>query len=455
LKLLDGMRSLLGMKTDAEPVHASPVVREAVNDLLRTPGARIRLITATTGAPLTADVVAPIHELLAQINDLEGADPIATHLHMDQKYLWNALTEQPTTAVDLTLQLQDWGRKLEPLKIYYGRVTAADVANWFVTHGTDLLSENIRVVIPRSDISESMVATIEIEPDRFGYYNNGITLLADSIEMSPAGALNREVGFFELTKASVVNGAQTVSTLAKLVGTVFEANLAEAFVLVKCIEVPTVEDALARQITRFANTQNEVTSQDFAFLDSEQHRLVKELRSLGYEYSLRAGEVPKVDDPAKWIDVRQAAVALACASTDLGLAVTAKREVSRLFSDPKVYESLFNPGTEAMVVLRAVLVSRAVDQYLDSIEEGAEGLIAGIAIHARRVVTHVILRDMPHAVFNGSEEDFDGALLLVPSQVQLIVDALMQAFPDNSYPGNVFKNHARCASLLAEAGLAS
>jgi hypothetical protein len=90
------------------------------------------------------------------------------------------------------------------------------------------------------------------------YYNNGITILAEALEIGPGGLLNRDVGYFKLSGASIVNGAQTVSTLGSVLGTEYESQLGKAFVLVRCIEVPSDEDALGRRITRFANTQNEV-----------------------------------------------------------------------------------------------------------------------------------------------------------------------------------------------------
>lgn len=106
---------------------------------------------------------------------------------------------------------------------------------------------------------------------------------------------------------------------------------------------PKSEDNLAQQITRFANTQNEISSQDFAFLDKEQHRLVRELQVIGFEYILRSAEVPRSKHTDKVIDIRQAAIALACASSNISHAVLAKREVSRLFTDQSVYKALFNP----------------------------------------------------------------------------------------------------------------
>ena len=205
LKFLSGVKSLLGMKADDEPAHASPETKAALRDLLKTPGARIRLVTATTASDPLADAVeAPITELLGELNDLEGIDPLAVHSHLGQGELFHSISDETRPAVDIDLQMLDWGRASDPQKIYYGRVSTAEIAGWFAKHGADLFADNIRVVIPRSDINHGILQTIQEEPASFAYYNDGITVLAEAIEIGPGGALNRDVGYFKLTGASIV-----------------------------------------------------------------------------------------------------------------------------------------------------------------------------------------------------------------------------------------------------------
>lgn len=454
LKFLDGVRALLGMRSGGEPANASEEVRATIRDLLKTPGARIRLVTASTASePLSNDVETPILDLLEQLNDLEDVEPVATHVHLAQADLFRSIVDSARPAIDIELQISEWGKGNDPMKIFYGRVSAAHIAHWFRTYGTDLFAENIRVVIPRSDINEGILETIKSEPDKFIYYNNGITILANSIETGPAGLLNRETGYFKLAGASVVNGAQTVSTLGSVLGTASEENLGNAFVLVRCIEVSHEDGELGRRITRFANTQNEVSSQDFAFLDQQQHRLVQELRSLGYEYLLRAAEVPKSRDRSLVIDVRQAAVALACASPNIGHTILAKREVSRLFSDQSVYRTLFNAQTDPLLLQRVVAIASEVDEYLDAYERVNDGLNAGIAVHGRRVITHLIIHRISRDTLTDHASNIDDKLLMLREEVDNYIDAMAEVFPTNAYPGNVFKNQARVVDLLSDAGL--
>jgi AIPR protein len=454
LKFLDGVRSILGMATGSEPVHASDSTRLAVRKTLSTPGARVRLVTATTAImPLSEDVEGPIKGLLGQLNDLEETEPLATHTHMGQAKFFNSIGEESKPAVDIDLQMLDWGKASDPLKVFYGRVSADQIAGWYSVHGDDLFTENIRVVIPKSEINEGIRDTIIKESEKFFYYNNGITIIANKIDVGLGGTLNRDTGFFRLSGASVVNGAQTVSTLGSVLGADYEANLGSAFVLVRCIQVPQDDEELGRRITRFANTQNEVSSQDFAFLDPVQHRLARELQVLGYEYILRSAELPKKQDAAQVIDVRQAAVALACAHQNLNYSIIAKREVSRLFSETPVYQALFNSSTDALRLLRAVLILRSVDKVLDLISPNADGVEAGIAVHGGRVIAHIVFRQLGDSFLSKPQSDIENALNVVGDSVSKHVVALVKAFPDNAYPGNLFKNQKRCATLLKEAHL--
>jgi hypothetical protein len=455
LRFLEGVRSLVGMKSNAEPVHATEELRTAVQDLLGTPSARIRLVTVTTGKEaLPVEASQLINTFLDEMNDLEGVDPIASHTHLGQAELFNSLTAKPHLSVDLDANLLDWGATTEPLRIYYGRLSGAEIAHWHKTNGDDLFAENIRVVIPRSDINAGILQTIQEEPEHFGYYNNGITVLASRIEVAPGGQLSKDIAHMRLVDASIVNGAQTVSTLSSVLGTASEANLGQVFVLTRCIEVPSDDPTLARGITRYANTQNEVSSQDFAFLDDEQHRLGRELRTFGVEYLIRQSEVATSEDPDRVVHVRDAAVGLACEAADIALAVYAKREVSRLFTRGREYPLLFNKDTDPLVLYRSVQVVRRVDAALEKLKKGSQGVELGVAIHSRLVVAHIALNAIDKSKLRDPLFDFGAHLQTVEKEALEDVKDLINAFPEGSYPATLFKNRVRTVELLNAAGLA-
>jgi hypothetical protein len=454
LKFVNGVRGLLDIG-DADPAIGSEDTKAAVRAAMQTPGGRLRMIVATTAAnDLSDEVRAPIETLLAVLNDVGDDNRIAEYSCLTQSSFFNALSQPSVQAIDLQFQLLHWGRTTEPVQAYYGRLNALGVAKWFEDHGSALFAENIRVVLPKSDINEGILRTLNEEPDKFWYYNNGITVLAAEVERSLAGAASRDAGYFTAKGASIVNGAQTVSTLGRALAAGEVEALEQAYVAMRCIEVSPDGPDLARRITRYANTQNVVSSQDFVFLDEQQHRLVKELRLLGYEYLLRSGEVPTSRDPEKIIEARQAAVALACASPSLGHAVTAKREVSRLFDRERngPYPALFNPTVDGLLVQRAVDVVRIVDHRLDEESRLNEGLRSGVAIHGNRVIAWVLLNKIGRNNLVNPEFDFAAATDGLAEKSIAILDAFVREFPPNSYPGNVFKNQERCSELLNASG---
>jgi AIPR protein len=217
--------------------------------------------------------------------------------------------------------------------------------------------------------------------------------------------------------------------------------------------VPQSEGDLGRRITRYANTQNEVSSQDFAFLDPQQHRLRRELQVLGLEYILRSAEVPTSKDSSKVIDVRRTAIALA--SPNIGHTVVAKREVSRLFSDPAVYPALFNDQTDPLRLSRAVTIVAKVDELLDVIERETDGIQAGVAVHGRRVIAHLVMRRVGDMALKDPGTDLDELLSELETEVKDHVQKLKDVFPPNAYPGNVFKNQSRVIELVRAAGLSA
>ena len=456
-RFLEGVRSLVGMKGgEGEPAHASAELRTAVADLLKTPSAKIKIITATTGnQPISVEAMKPVDSLLREVNDLVNVDPVMDYRHFGQAELLNSLTESASRAVDLDVELLHWGGGIaDPLRIFYGRVPGAEIAKWYRNYDSGLFADNIRVVIPRSEINAGMAETIKRDPDKFGYYNNGIVILSNSVEYAPSGLINRDFLRLSLKGASIVNGAQTVSTLGSMLGTEWEQNLGQVFVLVRCVEVPSDNPDLARGITRYANTQNEVSMQDFSFLDEQQHRLAKELSLIGFEYIIRQGEQPSVEDPSKIIYLRDAAVALACANSDLNMSIIAKREVSRLFSQTGVeYRRLFSGHTDPLVLLRSVVILRQVDAALAEFSSEVSGPEFGVATHARYVLAHLVLQEIGVDSLKDPEWDLEATR---QKRDRFVLDAASKmavSFPPNSYAGNVFKNRARTHELLVEAGL--
>lgn len=452
LKFLHGVRMTLGMSDTATTIaRATPRLQRLIDDALQTPGTHIKIVTTTTATEANATPVQnPIDQLMEELNDLEDSDPIAEYIHFEQASLFSALAKPATPKPTFTLQLLDVGRSTEPHKMFYGRVNAADLAELYLDQGQKLFSDNIRLVLPRSDINDGILRTIRDTPEQFVFYNNGITILAEEIKSNPGSKVNHAVASLSLRNASIINGAQTVSTLARSNGPDHEENLGKAFVIVRCIEIPADSPEIGRNITRYANTQNEVSTQDFAFLDREQHRLSQELAVMRIAYVLRPGE--KVSNAMfdSRIDVRDAATALACLDKNIEYAILAKREVSQLFSNERIYSSLFNPRTDALELLRSTRIVERISEISRTDNSFEDPLSRGIALHGRYVIAHQVLQEIGRSALRSPDDD-SWTTSPVRERAFTLVEAMRRAFPTNAYPGNVFKNTERSRDLLASA----
>ncbi|WP_371163691.1 AIPR family protein [Buchananella felis] len=447
VKFLDGVRAVLEFKNNTLPSTISKRMVETLNRELEKPGGKIRLVTTTTAKEgLANPQIEAVNRLLGEINDIEVGDPVATFNHIGQGDLYTAIFGASLSHPTMELQLLDWNMLPEPHKSYYGRVNVSEIFRLYREYGEKLFAQNIRTVIPKSEINAGIRDTLLSDPAHLFYYNNGITILAEGIEVSPGGALNKNATTLRLNQASVVNGAQTVSTIGSVPELEFSERTGEAYVMVRCIEIGGNWEDLAPNITRFANTQNQVLSQDFAYLDPEQHRLRGEARSLGLTYLLRAGDSASSEVEEEVIHLREAAIALACAMPDVSYCIAAKREVSRLFGEH--YKALFNPATEVLVLVRATQVVRRVSDALGDISGRSTGLTSGIATHARLLIAHLILNEFANGELNDLDADFTEELSKVHGRAVELHGRILSLFPESTYPASFFKNKNSVQSLV-------
>ncbi|WER48600.1 AIPR family protein [Cupriavidus sp. WKF15] len=103
-----------------------------------------------------------------------------------------------------------------PHAAYFGMIDGLQLKNWWKTHGKGLVASNIRHSLGPTDVNNQIRSTATTTPENFWYFNNGITLIADEAVKAPAGASSKAAGNFRLKNSSIVNGAQTVSSLAKV-----------------------------------------------------------------------------------------------------------------------------------------------------------------------------------------------------------------------------------------------
>ncbi len=142
----------------------------------------------------------------------------------------------------------------------------------------DLLYEkNVRKFLGnKRKVNKGIEATIENHPERFGLYNNGITIVAEDVQ-------NVRSDEILLTNPFIVNGCQTTRSIWSVLqrklnsgGTApsekqkdWEDKLKDAVVITKIVVVGSEGEELLTETTRYTNSQNAVGEKDFIALEKD------------------------------------------------------------------------------------------------------------------------------------------------------------------------------------------
>lgn len=340
LKFLAGVRDLLVQRKD----KFSPKIQArwaVISDALDN-ASRIHLIVAYPGSTKLDDIVqVHIDDFVRDQNDTSDTF-FASNVTQKEMFQFFAAEAAPPR-IDLTINLAQYGRVEAPLLSVYGQVSSVEVGRWFRHHGNKLFAGNIpHFVGLRSEVNTDIAKTLTESPERFWYYNNGITILVQELKRRP-GPADKSIGVFDCKGVTIVNGAQTVGTIGR-------SELPDdcpAFLQARIILVDSEDASTSRTITRASNTQNKIDARNFVALDPVQDRIRSELLLDGVNYEFREGE--SLDGSQKSFEFIEAITTLACASTEISHVAMAKGYVGGLYADldGTPYKSLFNAGTDA------------------------------------------------------------------------------------------------------------
>lgn len=156
-----------------------------------------------------------------------------------------------------------------------------------------VLFDNVRGFILQSKYNKNIESTLENESTKFFFFNNGITIVADSISSSEINS--RKKVKLEISNFQVLNGGQTLRTIhnykQKNKGNKKELieKLSNAEVLVRLLNI--TDDALKGRIGEYTNSQNSINERDLKSLRPEQVKLEEYLRTCKILYLRKKGDV--------------------------------------------------------------------------------------------------------------------------------------------------------------------
>ena len=360
---------------------------------LGSPGTSVHLVLVTTGAShLAKHGTSHLNGLLAELNG-NDPEPIASEEVMGLSEVYSGLAHDPLQGnVSLDATILDWSYVATPHPAYFGIIDGLQLKHWWKAHGKGLVAGNIRHSLGVTEVNSQIRQTAASVPEHFWYFNNGITLVADQAVKAPAGAASRSAGVFTFKGASIVNGAQTVSSLAKVDD---DKKLGFVRVPFRVILLSAAPAEFGQEVTRTNNLQNRIEPRDFVAQDSEQSRLRLEMAIENVDYQfVRSDETMSTPTSCELIEVT---TALACASGDPNLAVQVKTGVSRIFADLKKapYKTIFNPSTSGAKAFNATIVQRAIDRWIEQkkVTLGKKsGPAWGVLVHGNRIFAAAVFK---------------------------------------------------------------
>ena len=448
LKFIAGVKDLINAEFD----HFNNKIKNRsteILDALSLANTRIILIVAHTGqGTLGSDIE---HKFNVFLKDMNDPSEVVELRVLRQGNLHGIIASGTLGApINFDVVLKDWGQLRERFPAYYGLVSATEVADWWNKYYPKLFMPNIRSFLGETEINQSIVETLLSEPEKFWYFNNGITALCGSIQKKPLGGNTHETGIFDCRDVSIVNGAQTVGAIATA-NAKSSDQVSKALVLIRFISLENCPEDFSLRVTRSTNTQNRIDSRDFVSLDTEnQERIRTELQLEGVEYVYKTGY--SVRDSRNGFDFLEAIIAVACTHSELSYAVQAKGKVSLLYEDisKAPYKALFNPSLSSIKLWKLVQIHRAIEEQIRAERERRQGREAMLPVHGNRFLARQVFRYIPLSNLDDPRQGIQNIISLVPETttraIDLTANAITEKYPE-SYLANLFKNVKKCQEI--------
>lgn len=467
-------------KLQSEKYHRfDGILQKMANDIqsaIDCPDYKFLFVMAHTGKRGAAkDILSDMQEWQDELNSasifndkIPPQDELPFQVHLvSVEDLTEWLQAGKHVNIDLNdVEIEHYGQKNDPHLSFYGQISGDQILEWWKAHGKRLFSKNIRNLLGSTDVNDSIKNTALEKPEMFWYYNNGITVLVSDIRPYMRNA-NREtkIGRFDFKNASVINGAQTVSTIGQSFNNITEENrniLAQIKVSARFIKVADFENTeVAIAITQANNHQNRVLGRDFASQHTEQLRLARELAIENYQYQLLRTSDSNEPIEANIIDLDEALDALACLTMTKSVVATLKDKRGRFFEnlEGSPYKSVFNPTVSGITLINAVIhlrvIEKLINEKLEHTDRNTHRKRHGIITHSNRVLTSLLLNkecNIARAteIIAPNEESLSQKLDFLINKTEEYINAKHT----NAYPARFFVNVEKVGEILSVLGTA-
>ncbi len=180
------------------------------------------------------------------------------------------------------LQIRPEAYKLPGMsESYYLMAPIIDLYNMYkdsLNKDYSLFDENIREYLGNNSINNKIIRTLkdENEKSNFFYYNNGITIICDNVQ------LNKTPYSLILFQPQIVNGCQTINTIHEVLNDYElndrQNNFKDVFIIAKVLvkNNDNINQEFYNNVVKYTNSQNAINEKAFAskqefFLSMQNH----------------------------------------------------------------------------------------------------------------------------------------------------------------------------------------
>lgn len=448
LKFINGLKSII--RPDFSQFNDKIKSRETdITSFLYEANYTVKIIIAhVSNDSISTHCINDINSFLDEMNDTSD---LFSFEEINQRKLHRFVRDEGEQSIDIEIDLYDFGISSGSRKVFYGKISAAAIAEWKEGNATALFDKNIRTFLGDTTINSSIIESLRKNQEDFIVLNNGITIICDKINDSLAGAGLRTHKRLICNGVQIVNGAQTVGACHKA-RYKDNTDISTAFVMSKIIEVGD-DDSLADLITRATNTQNKIERKDFVSLDDVQKNLRISFSLFGVDYLIKSGETSK--SKADSLTLEEATHALIAQKQDIDLASLAKREIGKIWEklDGKNYTSLFNTSVDATRLWKLVKIFRKIESEVANAATFYDGRGKGYAVHgniflAMQIYKRLNLND--YFANNCDEAQLSEHIQKQSAIVFAAVYFVGEKDYGGSYLAHLFRNATKCRDIASK-----
>lgn len=172
-----------------------------------------------------------------------------------------------------------------------------------------IFDKNIREYLGNRGVNKGIYQTLQDPQDRknFFYYNNGITIICDSMTpIKPQPSEYNMNAFFEIENPQIVNGCQTVNSIYEYLKNIppqdLEREFKDTFVMLKILVIDRNDDEenqLYKDIVKYNNSQNAIDEKTFVANTSTFIRLQEEFENKGFLLLIKQSDKNKFSQKYK------------------------------------------------------------------------------------------------------------------------------------------------------------